>query len=93
MTVVQVPGRDAGKVKLYALSTCGWCKKTKDLLDNLGVAYEYEYVDLLSGEEREKVVQEITAWNPSRNFPTMVINDERCIVGFVENEIREALGS
>lgn len=93
MTVVQVPGRDAGKIKLYALSTCGWCKKTKELLDNLGVAYEYEYVDLLQGEEQDKVIQEVTTWNPARNFPTMVINDERCIVGFVENEIREALGS
>jgi len=92
MTVVQVPGENAGNVKLYALSTCGWCRKTKNLLDDMGVAYEYEYVDNLSGEERDRAVQEITKWNPSRSFPTIVIDDKRCIVGYQEDEIKKALG-
>jgi len=32
---------------LYALSTCVWCKKTKELLASLGVDHSYVFVDLL----------------------------------------------
>ena len=90
MAVEHVPGRDVGQVMLYALSTCVWCKKTKRLLDELGVAYDYEYVDFLQGDERTEAIDTVRQWNPSRSFPTLVIND-KCIVGFRANEIREAL--
>jgi glutaredoxin-related protein len=36
-------------IKLYALSTCIWCRKTKEFLDKSGVEYEYVYVDELEG--------------------------------------------
>ncbi len=90
MTVEHVPGRDAGRVMLYALSTCVWCKKTKRLLDELGVAYDYEYIDLLEGSEKTEAMNEIRHWNANSSFPTLVIND-KCIVGFQENEIRKIL--
>ncbi len=91
MAVEHVTGKNIGRVMLYALSTCVWCKKTKALLDGLGIEYYYEYVDLLQDKDKEKVVKTLERWNPSRNFPTLVINDSKCIVGFKENEIREAL--
>ena len=90
MTVEHVSGRNAGQVMLYALSTCVWCKKTKWLLDELGVAYDYEYVDLLQGAKKTEAMDTVRRWNPSYSFPTLVIND-KCIVGFRENEIREPL--
>jgi glutaredoxin len=86
-----VPGKKVADVKIYALSTCPWCKKTKDLLDSLGIEYSFEDVDLLTGEEREKVVSIVKKWNPNLSFPVLVINDTRCIIGFKENEIKEAL--
>ena len=91
MTVVHVPGRKSGNVMLYALSTCGWCRKTKELLDDLGVEYDYEYVDQLQGDEREAAIREVTRWNPSCSFPTVVIDNKKCIIGYKESEIREAL--
>ena len=90
LAVRHVPGRKAGQIMLYALSTCGWCKKTKQLLDDLGVEYDYEYVDLLSGEERTNTLKTVEKWNQKLSFPTLTIND-KCIVGFKENEIRDAL--
>ncbi len=87
-----VDGTDKGKVVLYALSTCGWCKKTKNLLNELGVAYEVEFVDKLAGEAREACIKEVAKWNERTSFPTLVIRDEICIVGFKEKEIKEALG-
>ncbi|MCX5998566.1 MAG: glutaredoxin family protein [Chloroflexi bacterium] len=91
MAIVRVPGKKNGNIMLYALSTCGWCQKTRKLLGDLGVEYDYEYVDYLTGEEREKEIQQIARWNPSCSFPTIVINNEKCIVGYREEEIREAL--
>ena len=75
------------KVKMFALSTCGWCKKTKDLLHSLGVGYELQEVDLLEGEE-EKVRQELAGYNPKRSYPTVVV-DEQVIVGFDEERLRQ----
>ncbi len=91
MAVVKVPGKKVAHIRLYALSTCGWCAKTRKLLEDLGVEYDYEYVDHLQGEERRNTMDEVERWNPSRSFPTVVINDEKCIVGYREDEIREAL--
>jgi glutaredoxin len=72
---------------LYALSTCPWCQKTKRLLDEMGLEYNYEDVDLLSGDARRDVMSDVERWNPSRSFPTMIVDDNRCIIGFQENEL------
>lgn len=87
-----VSGIDKGNVVMYGLSTCVWCKKTKKLLTDLGVDFDYILVDQLDGDEEEKVVEEIRSFNPSLSFPTTVINADKTIVGFKEKEIREALG-
>ena len=87
-----VEGDNRGDVKLYAISTCVWCKRTKKLLGDLGIRYSYIFVDQLDRKTRDEVGVEVTKWNPRCSFPTMVINNERCIVGFQEEEIREALG-
>jgi glutaredoxin len=91
MALNHVAGKKKGKIMLYALSTCGWCKKTKALLNELGVEYDYTDVDLLKGDEQAATVKEIIKFNPESNFPTIVINSQKCIVGFKENDIREAL--
>lgn len=86
-----VDGKNKGKINLYALSTCIWCRKVKDLLNTLGVAYDYTDVDTLEGDQRQKTVDEIKKWNPACSFPTLVINNKKCIVGYNETEIKEAL--
>ncbi len=86
-----IPGINKGKIMLYALSTCIWCKKTKDLLEKLGVEFDYIYVDLLGGDDKEKIKKEVEKWNPACSFPTIVFNNEKCIVGFKENEIKSML--
>jgi glutaredoxin-like protein NrdH len=85
-----VDGRDAGKVTLYALSTCGWCGKTKELLKELGVAFDFIFVDLLPPEDIDDTITIIEKYNPAGSFPTLVINDNKVIVGFREEQIRGA---
>jgi glutaredoxin len=88
---VHVKGRKKGEVRLFALSTCGWCAKTKALLTELGVDFSYLYVDLLPREEMEKVFDEVRHFNPAGSFPVTVIDGKKTIVGFREEQLREAL--
>lgn len=90
MVIEHVAGKNRGTVMLYALSTCGWCARTKDLLKELGVEFDFTYVDLLEGKEQDDAMDQVEKWNPSGSFPTLVINDKKAIVGFKEQEIREA---
>jgi glutaredoxin len=78
-------------IKVYSLSTCSHCKSTKKLLSNCTVRYEFVDVDLLEGEERRAILEDVRKFNPKCSFPTIIIGD-KVIVGFKEEEIKEALG-
>lgn len=78
-------------VKIYTLSTCSHCKATKKFLDDCHVQYEFEDVDLLQGEERAAILEDVRELNPRCSFPTIIIGD-KVIVGYKEKEIKEALG-
>ena len=80
-------------VMLYALSTCVHCKNAKKYLDENNVAYDFVFVDTLTGEERAAIINEVKKYNAACSFPTLVINGgETVIVGFRKEEIQEALG-
>ena len=79
------------RVKMYTLSTCGHCKSTKRFLDECAVKYEFTDVDLLDGEDRAAILEDVRKLNPRCSFPTIIIG-EKVIVGFKEDEIKEALG-
>ena len=89
MKLEYVAGKKKGEIVLYALSTCGWCKKTRALLNELGIEYSYIYVDLLEEAEKSEAVRAIEKWNPDCSFPTIVINGKSCIVGFRPEEIKK----
>ncbi len=83
--------KNSHKVVLYALSTCVWCKKTKRLLNEIGVAYDFIDYDLLEGDEKREAEKTIEKWNPKLSFPVLVIDDEKCVLGYDEAKIRKAL--
>jgi len=60
-------------------------------MDDNNIDYSFSDVDQLHGEERAAVLDEVKKINPRLSFPTIIIGDH-IIVGFKENEIREALG-
>jgi len=91
MNSKHIDGENKGNITLFALSTCGWCKKTRALLENLKVAYNYIYIDLIEGFEREEIISALKKFNPDVSFPTIVINDSEVIVGFEEDKIKSKL--
>ncbi|OEU79972.1 MAG: NrdH-redoxin [Desulfobacterales bacterium C00003060] len=78
-------------VNIYTLSTCSHCKATKKFLNDCAVKYDFTDVDLLKGEERAAILEDMKKWNPQCSFPTIIIG-EKVIVGYKEDEIKEALG-
>jgi len=78
-------------VKIYTLSTCSHCKNAKRFLNECGINYDFIDIDLLDGAERAAMIEEVKKYNPNCSFPTILIGD-RIIVGFREDEIKEALG-
>ena len=75
------------KVFLYTLSTCGWCKKTKELLKEKGVAYEYLDVDALKAEERKAAIEDLHKRNAPLGFPVIIIDDKELISGYQPEKI------
>jgi glutaredoxin-like protein NrdH len=76
------------KIKIYALSTCIWCKKTIEYFKKKGLPFEHVYVDLLDEEQDQKVSKELEKINPERSFPTVLIGD-KVIVGYKTKEFDE----
>jgi glutaredoxin-like protein NrdH len=78
-------------VKIYSLSTCSHCKSTKKFLSECSIKYEFVDVDLLEGVERKAILEDVKRFNPKCSFPTIIIG-EKVVVGYKEEEIKEALG-
>lgn len=94
MKTRKIPGRNTKhKVLLYAISTCAWCRKTKEFLKINGVEYEYLDIDLCSDEDREEVRQDILNRGGRLSYPTVIVDDNILITGFHEDKLREALTS
>jgi glutaredoxin-like protein NrdH len=91
-----IPGNNAKErmmevCKLYTLSTCSHCKSCKRFLGECGIEYEFTDVDLLPEADKTEVLDEIKRLSSRCAFPTIVIG-EKVIVGFREQEIKQALG-
>ncbi len=85
----EVDGRDIGDVRIYALSTCGWCKKAKAFFNENNIKYAYIDVDRVEpGEEAEAIRQQQLKANPAGSFPTIVV-DNVCIVGYDLDRLNE----
>jgi len=92
MQTTKVEGRAVKALTLFALSTCIWCKKVRQLLEDIGVAYEFIYIDLLDDDDQAEALKALEPFNPIGSFPTLVIDNSDCVVGFKPQEIRSKLG-
>ena len=80
-----------GKVKVFALSTCPYCRRTKEFLDEHKIDYDSVDVDLLEGEDQDRVLTEVESITGRQSFP-VIVTDAGIIVGHDEEKLRKALG-
>ncbi len=92
MKIEHVEGKDIGKLFLYTLSTCIWCRKMKRWLDKEGYEYSYLDVDLAPAGEHDEIMDEVRKWNPACSFPTVVVNNKDCFSGYDPDKLKEILG-
>ncbi len=93
MKTVKVNGeKRSHKVFMYAISTCAWCKRTKQFLKDNSVEFKYVDVDLCSDEDQEKIKAQITKRGGRLAYPTVIVDDKILITGAKLDEIAEALG-
>ncbi len=93
MNRIKVPGKNNNHaVFLYTLSTCAWCKMTKQFLKNNDVDYEYVDVDLCDNEDRERIRKDILKRGGRPSYPIIMIDDESLIIGFHKDKLEEVLG-
>jgi glutaredoxin len=79
------------EVKLYALSTCPYCRMTKKYLEDHGTKYDLVEVDKLEGEERQKAVDEVKRISGGSSFPVLLVDDKH-VTGFNKSGIADLLG-
>jgi glutaredoxin len=93
MPVTKIEGtRKDHKVFIYTLSTCGWCKRTKEMLKEAEVEYEYLDVDTLKAEERQKAIEDLRRRKAPIGFPVIIVDDSKIITGYDPAKIKEAIG-
>jgi glutaredoxin len=78
-------------VKIFSLTTCSHCKAAKKFIGECAIKYVFVDVDILEGDERKAIIEDVKKFNPRCSFPTIIIG-EKVIVGYKEKEIKEALG-
>jgi glutaredoxin-like protein NrdH len=79
------------KVTIYALSTCVWCKMTKQYLNDNGVEYQFVDVDLLDDNDKTRVHTDIISKGGVLSYPTIIVDDKTVITGFRKDLLKEAL--
>ncbi len=80
----------ADKPKVYALSTCPYCKRTRRFLDDHNISYDCIEVDLLDDDKQDEVLDEIEKITGRRSFPVVIVGKE-IIVGHDETKLRKVL--
>jgi glutaredoxin-like protein NrdH len=90
--LVHIQGRDRGAVLLVGRSTCPWCLKTQELLANLSVDYYWVDLNTLDQKNTSEVIGALKVCGQMSSVPVLMINGQKCIIGYQEEQIREALG-
>jgi glutaredoxin-like protein NrdH len=90
----KVPGDSGGyDLKLFALSTCGFCKRAIAFLKEKGVGYSYVYVDMLGVGVKRRIKDEFYKRFMTRMlYPAMVIDGNDTLIGFTEETWKQRLG-
>jgi glutaredoxin-like protein NrdH len=93
LTFHEVAGTDRRqRVRMLALSTCGFCRRGQEFLERRGVAYEWIHLDTLDPETKSALKQQFKErFGVTLSYPALVIDDARHTIGYVKHQWEELL--
>ncbi|MCX7786211.1 MAG: glutaredoxin family protein [Spirochaetes bacterium] len=91
---IQESGNPTGhEVTVYALSTCGFCKRAIAYLKEKNVAFRYVYVDTLPQDLRQELKTALRdTFQRSLLYPYLVVDGNQVVTGFVKEKWDELIG-
>jgi glutaredoxin len=78
------------KVLMYTLSTCPWCRKTKQFFMDKNIPFDFVDYDVVSDEEQDRIVADMRKHTSNISFPYVVIGD-RVIQGYNPDKYEKVL--
>ncbi len=72
------------EITLLGLTTCSFCRKGKDFLDQQGFSYRYLFLDKLDPDVKKQMKAEFTdTFNKRLSYPTLIIDGKEILTGFI----------
>lgn len=88
--IYQEGENNPGEIKMYAISTCAFCRKAIRFLKENSICFSYVYMDELDREVKHQVKVELREkFKKEIGYPFVVIDDEQIIVGYTEDEYKK----
>ncbi len=91
----QVSGaHKAGDVRVFAISTCAFCKKAIDYLSSNNVEFRFIHLDTAVDLETKRTVKTIIRQKTDQVpvWPLLMVDDKVVQTGFLEEQWAGALG-
>lgn len=79
------------EVKMYALSTCLWCKRTKKFFEDRKIPFECVEYDKVDEAEQERIMAKIREKGGRGSFPYVCIGSD-AVQGYLPEEFERLLG-
>ena len=81
------------RIRMLALSTCGFCRRGQDFLENHGLAYEFVHLDALDAEIKAATKTEFKErFGVSLSYPALIVDETAHTIGYVRRQWEELLG-
>ena len=88
----KVAGRSDRRIRMLALSTCGFCRRGQEFLERHGLAYEYTHLDVLDAELKAAAKTEFKEmFGVPLSYPALIVDDARHAIGYVRKQWEELL--
>ena len=94
LTYTSVPGSKADhEITVFALSTCGFCKRALAFLNTRSIAYRFVHMDLIPLETKNAAKKALKErFKEDIAFPFAIIDGDKHLVGFIEPDWIKTLG-
>jgi glutaredoxin-like protein NrdH len=84
--------RDKQEVSIFTLSTCGWCARCKNWLNDKEIKYKYIDIDTITAEQKSQILEFLRKnYKADRIAYPFLVCDDKFVVGYDPNKYEEIM--